>query len=272
MTAPAPEPEPSTGRAPLWLRYLPLAVLLIAAATFFAFGLHREISFANAVARRETLLHAVQAAPLRAFALYVAAYAAAIVFAVPGAVVFTMFGGFLFGWLGGAVAGILGSVLGGAIVVLIGSASLGTTLAQAALPRFQKLARGFREGAFGYIVLLRLIPLVPYVAINIGAALFRVPLSTFMLATAIGIAPIALCFGFIGSGLDRGFEKQAELLRACQTQGRSDCTLDLDPMHFLSVEMIAGLALLSVLALLPIVFRRRLAKFRLNARENRVNP
>lgn len=268
----APDPNPSARSLPPWLRYLPLALLLAAGVVIFASGLYRQISLANAMAHREALLQVVETAPFRAFAIYIAVYAAAIVFAVPGAVVFTMFGGFLFGALGGALAGILGSTIGGAIVVLIGSASLGMTLAQSALPRFQKLARGFREGAFGYIVLMRLIPLVPYVAINIGSALFRVPLSTFMLATAIGIAPIALCFGFIGSGLDRGFEKQAELLRACQADGRDDCSFDLDPMHFLSAEMIAGLALLSILALLPIIFRKRLAKFHIRTSENRVNP
>lgn len=268
----APEPHDRDGRLSPWLRYLPLAALLAAATAFFALGLHREISLQSAVEHRSALLANVQAAPLRAFAIYVAVYAAAIVFAVPGAVVFTMFGGFLFGWPGGALGGILGSTLGGATVVAIGSASIGTTLAQSALPRFQKLAQGFRNGAFGYIVLLRLVPLVPYVAINIASALFRVPLSTFMLATALGIAPIALCFGFIGSGLDRVFERQAEALRACHAEARADCAFRFDAMDFFTLEMIAGLALLSALVLVPILFRKRLAKFRGPRRENAVNP
>ncbi|MCW5680863.1 MAG: TVP38/TMEM64 family protein [Xanthobacteraceae bacterium] len=242
------------------LRYLPLLVMVAGAAAFFASGLHREFSIESAFAHRETLLKSIGENPVGAFVLYVAAYSAAIVFAMPGAIVFTMFGGFLFGWIGGALGGILGACIGGAITVLVGGASLGRTLEQASLPRFHRFANGFRNNAFGYIFLLRLIPMVPYIAINVASALFRVPLRTFLAATALGIAPIAICFGFIGSGFDRGVEKQAEAYRMCQAAGSADCSFEIEWMNFLSREMIAGLVILTVLATLPLLFRRRIMR------------
>lgn len=266
------EQSKAAGRAGIVLRYAPLALLLAAAAVIFGLGLHRYISVEAAIQHSEALDRIVAQSPLFAFSIYVAVYSAAIVFAVPGAVVFTMFGGFLFGWFFGALGGILGSTIGGVITVLIGGASVGASLQHAALPRFQKFAQGFRRGAFGYIVLLRLIPVVPYIAINVASGLFRVPLKTFIAATMIGIAPIAFCFGFIGSGLDQGIEKQLAAFRACEASGAGDCRIEFDMMHFLSRELMIGLTLFAVLVSLPIIFRKRIARLRRPSREESVKP
>lgn len=262
----------AAGRVGFFLRYAPLVALLAASAAVFSLGLHRYISLESAIRHSEALDRVVGDNPLVAFAIYTAVYSAAIVFATPGAVVFTMFGGFLFGAFFGALGGILGSTIGGVITVLIGGASVGASLQNAALPRFQKFAQGFRNGAFGYIVLLRLIPVVPYIAINIAAGLLRVPLKTFVAATMIGIAPIAFCFGFIGSGLDQGIEKQLQAFRACEALNTGECLIQFDMMHFLSRELIAGLVLLVVLVSLPIIFRKRIARLRRPPREESVKP
>jgi uncharacterized membrane protein YdjX (TVP38/TMEM64 family) len=257
-----PESEVRRPRRAAWLRYLPLALLLAAAAGIFGFGLNRYLSLEAAIQHSDALDRLVDSNPLAAYAIYVGVYSAAIVFALPGAIVFTMFGGFLFGWFGGAVGGILGATLGGTITVLIGGASIGASLQQAALPRFQRLAQGFRDGAFGYIVFLRLIPLVPYIAINVAAGIFRVPLKTFITATVLGIAPIAFCFAFIGSGLDRGMEQQLAVFRACESATPGQCRIEFDFMHFVSRELIIGMLLFALLATLPIIFRKRLARLR----------
>jgi uncharacterized membrane protein YdjX (TVP38/TMEM64 family) len=266
------EQAKGSGRAGFLLRYAPLAVLLAAAAAVFGLGLHRYISLEAAIRHSEALDRLVDGNPLAAFAIYVAMYSAAIVFAVPGAVVFTMFGGFLFGAFLGGLGGIIGSTFGGLITVLIGSLSVGASLQNAALPRFQKFAQGFRNGAFGYIVLLRLIPAVPYIAINVASGLFRVPLKTFVAATMIGIAPIAFCFGFIGSGLDQGIEKQLQAFRACEALNAGECRIEFDMAHFLSRELMIGLSLFAALVSLPIVFRKRIARLRRPAREESVKP
>jgi uncharacterized membrane protein YdjX (TVP38/TMEM64 family) len=266
------EQKTAPRRAGFILRYAPLVVLLAAAIAVFSLGLHRYISVEAAIQHSDTLDQTVARNPYWSFAVYVAIYSAAIVFAIPGAVVFTMFGGFLFGAFFGALGGILGSTIGGVITVLIGSASLGASLQQAALPRFQKLAEGFRSGAFGYIVLLRLIPIVPYIAINVAAGLFRVPLKTFIAATMIGIAPIAFCFGFIGSGLDQGIEKQLQVFRACEAANAGECRIEFDMAHFLSRELMAGLTLFAILVSLPIIFRKRIARLRRSPREEGVKP
>ena len=264
--------DPARRPRPAWQRYLPLVLLLVAAGAVFGLGLHRYFSFEAAIAHSEALDRMVDQSPLWAFLIYVAVYSAAIVFALPGAIVFTAFGGFLFGWFGGAIGGILGATVGGTITVLIGSASLGASLQAASLPRFQRLSQGFRDGAFSYIVFLRLIPIVPYIAINIAAGIFRVPLKTFIAATMVGIAPIAFCFGFIGSGLDRGMEQQLAAFRACERATPGECKIEFDFMNFLSRELIIGMVIFAMLALLPIIFRKKIARLRRPPREEALKP
>ena len=267
-----PEQSKAFNGPGLWLRYIPLALLLAGAGSIFGLGLHRYISLESALRHSETLDRLVEAIPLLAFAIYLGIYVAAIAFAIPGAVVFTMFGGFLFGWFFGALGGILGSTIGGMVTVLIGSTSIGRSLEQAALPRFQKFAAGFRNGAFGYILLLRLIPVVPYIAINVASGLFRVPLRTFVAATVIGIAPIAFSFGFIGSGLDQAIEKQLAAFRACEAANAGACRIEFDAAHFLSPELMIGLILVTALASLPLIFRKRIARWRRPPRQESVKP
>jgi uncharacterized membrane protein YdjX (TVP38/TMEM64 family) len=267
-----PEADLTRPRRPAWLRYLPLALLLAAAGIVFGFGLHRFLSLEAAIQHSEALDRLVDRSPFTAYLIYVGVYSAAIVFALPGAVVFTMFGGFLFGWFAGALGGILGATLGGTITVLIGSASIGASLQHASFPRFQRFARGFRDGAFGYIVFLRLIPLVPYIAINVAAGIFRVPLKTFIAATMLGIAPIAFCFGFIGSGLDRGMEQQLAAFRACERVTPGECRIEFDFMNFMSRELIIGMVIFAMLALLPIIFRKKIARLRRPPRHEAAKP
>jgi uncharacterized membrane protein YdjX (TVP38/TMEM64 family) len=262
-----PDSEAKPPRRPAWQHYLPLALLLAAVGAFFGFGLHRLISLEAAVKHSAALDRLVDQNPLSAYLIYIGVYSAAIVLALPGAIVFTMFGGFLFGWFGGAIGGILGATLGGTITVLIGSASVGASLQAASLPRFQRLAQGFRDGAFGYIVFLRLIPIVPYIAINIAAGIFRVPVKTFIAATMLGIAPIAFCFGFIGSGLDRGMEQQLAAFHACERVTPGECRIEFDFMNFLSRELIIGMIIFAAIALLPIIFRKKIARLRRPPRE-----
>lgn len=59
-----------------------------------------------------------------------------------------------------------------------------------------------RDGAF-YLWLLRLTPLVPFVAINLGVGLTRMRPQTFWLVSQIGVLPGIGLFVYAGSQLDR---------------------------------------------------------------------
>ena len=80
--------------------------------------------------------------------------------------------------------------------------ALGDPLLRRAGPRAHRLARGFREDAFSYLLFLRLVPAFPFFLVNLVPAFAGVRLGPFIAATAIGIIPGAIVFALAGVGLD----------------------------------------------------------------------
>lgn len=244
-------------RAPAsWRRYLPLAVLLLCTAAVLASGAHRLLSLENIVAYRDRLQAVADAHGSLALLAYCAAYVSAVALSVPGAVFLTILGGFLFGWLVGGAVAAFSATLGALLVFLIARTSIGDVLARKAGPRLSALADGFRQDAFSYLLFLRLLPVVPFWLANLAPACFGVRTRTFAAATMIGILPATFAFASAGAGLDSVIAAQKEALRACKRAGRTDCAFDLSAWSILTPELLAALAALGVVALIPVAVRR----------------
>ncbi len=189
-------------------RVLPLAALAAAIIAVFALRLDRYLSFEQLAAHREWLLAAVDRLGILAAVLFVLAYAAVTGLSLPGAAILTMTSGFLFGTLPGTIIAVCGATLGATIVFLVARTAFGDVLRARAGPFIRKLEAGFRANAFNYLLALRLVPLFPFFAVNLVPAFLGVRLSTFVIATFIGIIPGAVVYASLGSGLgallDRG--------------------------------------------------------------------
>jgi len=181
-------------------RLIPLALLVVAGITFVAVGGHRYLTFAALAENRDRLCSLVQRWGFVSAFLYIAAYAGLVALSVPGAAVLTIAGGFLFGtWLG-TLCAVLGATLGATGIFLATRAGLGA-LAQRAGPLVGKLEAGFRADAFSYLLVLRLVFIVPFWLVNLVPALVGVRLSTFVLATFLGIIPGTFVYASVGNGL-----------------------------------------------------------------------
>ena len=127
-------------------------------------------------------------------------------------------------------------------------------------PLMTRIADGFREDAFNYLLFLRLVPAFPFWLVNLAPALFGVPLSTFVAATAIGIVPGTFTFASVGSGLDSVIAAQEKTFHDCLASGRTDCRLDFDLKAAVTHELLIAFAALGVIALLPVLIRRLRAR------------
>jgi uncharacterized membrane protein YdjX (TVP38/TMEM64 family) len=243
---------------PSWSRYLPFAVLVVVSiCAAYASYRHNLLSLEKIVAYRDRLQAFVDDYGPMAVVAYSAVYVAAVALSVPGAVFLTILGGFLFGWLlGGAVAA-LSATFGAILVFLIARTSLGDLLVRKAGPRLQTLANGFREDAFSYLLFLRLLPIMPFWLTNLAAALFRVKVETFALATMVGILPATFTFAVAGAGLDSVIVAQKATYKACKAAGRTDCAFDFDINSILTPQMWVALGALGVMALVPVLVRHR---------------
>ena len=181
-------------------RLIPLGLLVAAGIAFVAIGGHHYLTFAALAENRDWLSSLVQRWGFVAALLYIAVYAGLVALSVPGSAVLTIAGGFLFGtWLG-TLCAVLGATLGATGIFLATRAGLGS-LAQRAGPLVGKLEAGFRADAFSYLLVLRLVFIFPFWLVNLVPALVGVRLSTFILATFLGIIPGAFVYASLGSGL-----------------------------------------------------------------------
>src|SRR5215469_11121789 len=181
-------------------RLVPLGLLVAAGIAFIAIGGRHYLTFAALAENRDWLCDLVQRWGLVSGFLYIAAYAGLVALSVPGAAVLTIAGGFLFGtWLG-TLCAVVGATLGATGIFLATRAGLGG-LARRAGPLVGKLEAGFRADAFNYLLVLRLVFIVPFWLVNLVPALVGVRLTTFALATFLGIIPGSFVYASIGNGL-----------------------------------------------------------------------
>lgn len=254
------QPE-AAGRAPdgpaqRIRRWLPAVVLLLLIGAGYALGLHRHLSLTALAENRDALRQWVDGNMVLAVAAYALTYFAVVALSIPGAAIMSIAGGFLFGWAVSAPITVLAAVTGAAAVFQIVKTSLGAALAERAGPFLQRLSRGFAENAFSLLLFLRLTPVFPFWAVNAVAGLSRIPMRTFVVATALGIIPASLAFALMGSGLDRVIDTQLGAHRDCvAAQGAENCSFSIEASALLSPELGLGLTGLGIVALIPLGIR-----------------
>ena len=238
-------------------QWLPVAVLVCFIAAAYFTGLHRYVSLATLAEHRETLRGFVHDNLLLALAAYALLYVVIVALSLPGAAVMSIAGGFLFGWMLSAPVTVVAATIGAVIVFEIVSTSFGAALAARAGPMVKRLSAGFAADAFHYLLFLRLAPVFPFFVVNAVAGLCRVKLSTFVIATVIGIIPASIAFALLGTGLDAVIEAQLAAHAACvAANGAENCSFSIDAGALVTRELLLAFAGLGLVALIPVVLRR----------------
>ena len=182
-------------------RLIFLSIFLIGLLLFF-FGGIKEIFNWNTFSKHyvEIKFNALNNVPF-VYVVFVLVYFLTVAFSLPIASLLTIGGGAIFGWPA-ALLVILGAS-GGSCVVFISARYIFKDLFyQHANQFFIKLERGFSKDAFTYLMGLRLLPVVPFWALNIIPALVEMRLATFFNATLLGIIPGTIVYTSLGRSFD----------------------------------------------------------------------
>ncbi|WP_336066731.1 TVP38/TMEM64 family protein [Nitratireductor rhodophyticola] len=233
----------NTRRSPL-KRFLPLLIVLAGLAGGYALGLHQYLSLEFLSESRGVLRGFVAENPFLAPLGFAVLYAMAVAFSFPAASILTLFAGFLFGWLlGGALVAVAATV-GASAVFVAARGALSGVLAQKIGGRVSRMAKGFEEDAFNYLLVLRLAPIFPFWVVNIAPALFNVPLRTYATATFLGILPGTFAYAYLGHGLD-------SVLVAAAEAGREVTLGDL-----ITPQLTLAFAALALVAAIPVAVKK----------------
>jgi uncharacterized membrane protein YdjX (TVP38/TMEM64 family) len=225
------------------MQYIPILVLLTVSIISLYFGVHKYLNFETFKANHEYLEAYIAIRPFASIAVYMVAYVVIVALSIPGAGIMTIIGGFLFGQLVGTGVVVVAATIGATILFISAKLASQEILAKKTGPWVEKMREGFQENAFFYLLTLRLIPLFPFVAINLVAAVFQIPLRTFVVATLVGIIPGTFVFLSIGSALrDIALTPELSLNTA------------LKPSVLIALVGLAGLSLL------PVIYKKMRSK------------
>jgi uncharacterized membrane protein YdjX (TVP38/TMEM64 family) len=224
-----------------WVRHLPLALIAVATVTA-ALTLGDRLTFATLDAHREALLAFRDAHLVATVALFLGAYILIVVLSLPGAAVASVTGGFLFGLTFGTALNVAAATLGASLLFLAARWGLGDRLAariDASEGTVKRLKTRLHENEVSVLLLLRLIPVVPFFVANLLPALVGVRFGRFLWTTAVGIVPGGLVYTWIGVGVGEVLSRG----------GRPDLSLIWEP------HVIGPILGLATLAALPMMLR-----------------
>ena len=229
---------PDVAKHPI-IRHLPLLIVL-SVAVIGAFTLRDYLSFETLRDNRESLLAYRDQNFLGLAVAFIGIYIVIVAFSLPGAAVASVTGGFLFGLFAGTIFNITAATIGAAAIFLAARWGLGEVLTaklEASEGRMQAFKNGLRENEVSVLLLIRLVPAVPFFVANLLPALVGVKFRTFLWTTAVGIIPGGIVFTWIGVGVGEVFDRG----------GDPDLSLLWEP------HIIGPILALSALAALPIL-------------------
>ena len=182
-------------------RILLLVAIAALVAAFFAFDVGRYFSTDFFRSQQVAIDDYYRTRPLQTAAIYFAVYVAVTALSLPGAAVMTLAGGAVFGLLWGTVIVSFASTLGATLAFLASRFLLRDWVQEKFRDRLKPINEGVaREGAF-YLFALRLVPAIPFVAINLVMGLTPIRTWTYAWVSQLGMLAGTIAYVYAGTQL-----------------------------------------------------------------------
>jgi pyruvate/2-oxoglutarate dehydrogenase complex dihydrolipoamide dehydrogenase (E3) component/uncharacterized membrane protein YdjX (TVP38/TMEM64 family) len=182
-------------------RLVVLAVIVLLAGAFFAFGGQRYLTFEALRAQQDAAQRAFVSHPWQAALAYFLAYVAITGLSLPGAAVLTLFGGAVFGLLWATLIVSFASSIGATLAFLASRFLLRDWVQGRFGDKLKPVNDGVaREGAF-YLFALRLVPAFPFFVVNLVMALTPIRAWTFYWVSQLGMLAGTIVYVYAGTQL-----------------------------------------------------------------------
>ncbi len=153
---------------------------------------------------RQVDIEAYRAAnPVIAVLVYCTVYILVTAASIPGAVFLTLLGGAIFGLFYGSIWVSISSTIGATLAFLLSRFFFQGAVRQKFGERLKTIEENFaRDGAF-YLFSMRLVPAIPFFAINLLMGLTPIRVSHYMLASWFGMLPATIVYVNAGTQLSK---------------------------------------------------------------------
>jgi uncharacterized membrane protein YdjX (TVP38/TMEM64 family) len=178
-----------------------IAVFVAINIIFFSFDLHNLLTLENFQAQKNAFLAYRAEHPVLSVLVYGLAYIAVTGLSLPGATVLTLAGGTLFGLTWGTVIVSFASSIGATLAFLAARFLFRDSVERHFAERLTTVNNGIAKDGGYYLFTLRLIPLFPFVVINLVMGLTSMRTTAFYWISQIGMLPGTLLYVNAGTQL-----------------------------------------------------------------------
>lgn len=152
---------------------------------------------------QQTLLTQVELAPLRSALTYFVIYVVVSALSIPGAAILTLLGGALFSLWEGVLLVSFASTLGATLAMLASRYLLRDGVQRRFTLQMKTVNAGMARDGAGYLFALRLMPLFPFVLVNLLMGLTRITVSRYWWVSQVAMLPATVVFLNAGRELGR---------------------------------------------------------------------
>ncbi|MFJ4290644.1 TVP38/TMEM64 family protein [Cupriavidus sp. NPDC089707] len=185
------------------IRVLVVVAILMLFAAYFGLDLGRDLNLAHLKAAQAAWQAYYAEHPVVAMWGYFLLYVAVTALSLPGAAIMTLAGGAIFGLWGGILLVSFASTIGATLAFLASRHVFRDAVQRRFADRLPAIHAGLaKDGAF-YLFALRLVPLIPFFAINLAMGLTPMKTSTFIWVSQVGMFAGTVVYVNAGTQLAR---------------------------------------------------------------------
>lgn len=178
-------------------------LFIIGIGVIWSLGLHKQLTFTQLKLHAGWLKDQVIYHYWRTVFLYIVCYLIVVIAGLPLVGLMSITGGLLFGIVMGIVYIVIAATIGATLFFILVRYVFGMYFQKKYALRLHNFNYMIEKKGWIYLLILRCIAIIPFFMVNIFAALTKIPLTTFVWTTSIGILPTSYIFTYAGSQLNR---------------------------------------------------------------------
>lgn len=182
-------------------RFFVFAVLGVALACLWQTGLYQHMTLAEIKLTQAAFAARYNAQPMQTTLLYFACFTFLTACCLPGAALLMLVAGAGFGTFWGSVVAVAASAAGATLTMLASRHLLRSRIEARYSNLLGDVNRGLANGGVLYLLSLRLLPVIPFVPLNLLCGLTRLPLTVFVFTSLVGMLPGTVLFVNAGAQL-----------------------------------------------------------------------
>lgn len=145
------------------------------------------------------LTHIIEHHPIRSGLAFSTIFYLFTISALPVTIILTTIGGFLFGPILGSCYIVVAGLLSSLTVFTTSKRMFGRYFQEKYSTQLEKFNQSLDNYGFYYLLVIRIIPFIPFFVINICAGLTKIDTKIFIITTVLGSLPAIIIFTLLGS-------------------------------------------------------------------------